>query len=187
LELSELDTIAARLLQEQKELDDLTHDIKQLEADLREYPRRAEGEKKFYALIGLDWDEPKLKEKLKELSERREVLSKTISEENAKIFEALSEKNLIVPLDPKPAIDGGNTSFKYRANISYSNAVQELANILGLTVPLRVDDVVIEHDKITVSEVDPHYAMDKVVTAFDKISKTVALKLDRPGGWNSRL
>ena len=102
---------------------------------------------------------------------------KIVADVNAKIVSALSEKNLIVPLDPKPMISGGNISFKYRSNVTYPKAVQELANVLGLSVPLKVDDVTIGSDKISVVESDPLYAMGKVVTAFDKISKTVALKL----------
>jgi len=51
-----------------------------------------------------------------------------------------------------------------------------------LSVPLKVDDVIIGSDKISVVETDPLYAMGKVVTAFDKISKTVALKLSSKRG-----
>jgi len=177
LELSELEVIASQLLEQQKAFSSLQEDINRLELDLRELPRKSAGEKKFYALIGMDWDEPKIAEKLKQITEKRDALSKIIAEENTKIVAALSEKQLIVPLDPKPMISGASISFKYRANSTYAKAVQELANILGLTVPLKVDDVTIGSDKISVAESDPLYAMGKIVTAFDKISKTVALKL----------
>ena len=109
----------------------------------------------------MDWDEPKIAEKLKQLSEKRDVISKIIAEVNAKIVAALSEKELIVPLDPKPMISGENIIFKYRANATYPKAVQELANVLGLSVPLKVDDVTIGSDKISVVETDPLYAMGK--------------------------
>jgi hypothetical protein len=177
LELSELEVIAAQLIEQQKELGSLQEDISRLELDLRELPRKSADEKKFYALIGMDWDEPKIAEKLKQLSEKRDIISKIVAEENAKIVAALSEKELIVPLDPSPSIGGGSMSFRYRANASYTKAVQELANVLGLNVPLKVDDVTIEGDKISVVESDPLYAMNKIVAAFDKISKTVGLKL----------
>ena len=177
MDLSELEQIATRLSEQQKELDTLKEDISGLEADLREQPRKSEGEKKFYALIGMEWNEPKVEDKLRELSEKRDAISKSISEENAKIVSALSEKNLMLPLDPKPEIRGGGASFRFRDNSTYSMAIQELANVLGLSVPLKVDDVVIESDKITVAETDPHIAMEKIVGAFDKISKTVSLKL----------
>ena len=55
--------------------------------------------------------------------------------------------------------------------------LQEVANVLGLRGPLKVDDVTIGSDKLLVVETDPLYTMEKVVTAFDDISKTVALKL----------
>jgi hypothetical protein len=177
LELSELEILAGQLLEQQKDLSSLQEEISRLELDLRELPRKSAGEKKFYALIGMDWDEPKIAEKLKQLSEKRNAINKIVAEVNAKIVAALSEKNLIVPLDPKPIVTGEIITFKYRANATYVKAVQELAHVLGLTVPLKVDDVIIEGDKISVMEADQLYAMGKIVTAFDKISKTVALKL----------
>lgn len=177
MELSELEILAGQLLEQQRELDLLQEEINRLELDLRELPRKSAGEKKFYALIGMDWDEPKIAEKLKQSTERRNAVTKTISEVNAKIVAALSEKRFIVPLDPKPLVSGEVITFKYRANATYTKAIQELAHILGLTVPLKVDDVTIEGDKISVIESEQHYAMEKVVSAFDKISKTVALKL----------
>ena len=177
MELSELEILAGQLLEQQKDLGSLQEEISRLELDLRELPRKSAGEKKFYALIGMDWDEPKIAEKLKQLSEKRDAINKVVAEVNGKVVAALSEKNLIVPLDPKPISTGEVITFKYRANATYAKAVQELGHILGLAVPLKVDDVVIEGDKISVAESDQLYAMGKIVAAFDKISKTVALKL----------
>ncbi|MDG6923659.1 MAG: hypothetical protein JRN67_10260 [Nitrososphaerota archaeon] len=177
MEFSELEILASQLLEQQKELDLLQEDISQLEQDLRELPRKSAGEKKFYALIGMDWDEPKIAEKLKQASEKKTIITKMMSEANSKIVASLSEKNFVIPLDPKPFVSGQVITFKYRGSATYANAVQELAHILGLAVPLKVDDVTIENDKISVIESEQHYAMEKVVSAFDKISKTVALKL----------
>lgn len=184
MELSELEVIASNLLEQQKELDNLDSDIERAKIDLRELPRKSAGEKKFYALIGMEWEEPKIEEKLKQLSEKKEALQKVITEENEKIVAALTEKQLVVPLDLNAAIRGGRSYYKYRGNASYSKAIQELAHILGLEVPLKIDDVLIEYDKITVDETEPQYAMVKVVEAFDKISSTVALKLkERSTSW----
>lgn len=172
-----MEILAGQLLEQQRDLAGLQEEIGRLELDLRELPRKSAGEKKFYALIGMDWDEPKIAEKLKQLSDNRSAINKVVTEVNAKIVAALSEKNLIVPLDPKPVSTGEVTVFKYRANATYTKAVQELAHVLGLMVPLRVDDVIIEGDRISVAESDQLYAMEKIVTAFDKIGKTVSLKL----------
>ncbi len=155
----------------------LQEEISRLEIDLRELPRKSEKEKKFYALIGMDWDEPKIEERLKQLSERRDALSRSLEKDHAEIVAALSQRQLIVPLDPRPLVQSANTSFRYRSNATYPNAVQELASILGLSVPLKVDDVTIGYEKISVDESDSLYAQEKIVNAFEKISKTVALKL----------
>lgn len=184
MELSELEVIASNLLEQQKELDNLDSEIERAKIDLREFPRKSAGEKKFYALIGMEWEEPKIEERLKYLTEKKEALQKVITEVNDKIVAALSEKKLVVPLDLNAAVSGGRSHYKYRGNTSYPKAIQELGHILGLEIPLKIDDVLIEYDKITVDETEPQYAMMKVVEAFDKISSTVALKLkERSTSW----
>jgi hypothetical protein len=177
LELSELEVISAQLLEHQKEREQLQEEIGRLEISLRELPRKSQKEKKFYALIGMDWDEPKIEERLKQLSQRRDELSKILETDHAKIVSALSKRQLIVPLDPRPLVQKSITDFRYRSNATYPNAVKELASILGLSVPLKVDDVTIGFEKISVEEPDALYAQEKIVNAFEKISKTVALKL----------
>ena len=184
MELSELEVIASNLLEQQKELDNLDGEIERAKIDLREFPRKSAGEKKFYALIGKEWEEPKIEERLKQLSEKKETLQKVINEENDKIVGALAEKKLVVPLDPDAAVSGVRTYYKYRGGASYPKAIKELGHILGLEIPLRIDDVLIEYDKITVEETEAMYAMMKIVEAFDKISSTVALKLkERSVSW----
>jgi hypothetical protein len=177
LELSELETISARLLESEKEMYQLQEEIGRLQISLRELPRKSEKEKKFYALIGMDWDEPKIEEELKQLSKRRDEVAKILEADHSKIVSALSQKQLVVPLDPRPLAQNSVTNFRYRSNATFPNAVKELANILGLSVPLKVDDVTIGFEKISVDEPDALYAQEKIVNAFEKISKTVALKL----------
>lgn len=184
LELSELEVIASNLLEQHKEFEYLGNEIERTKNDLREFPRKSAGEKKFYALIGMEWEEPKIEDKLKQLIEKKDAVGKVIGEENEKIVVALTEKKLIVPLDPNPTINEGRSFYRYRANSSYPKAIQELGHILGLEVPLKVDDVVIDYDKIIVAENEANYAMMKIVDAFEKISNTVALKLkEKPTSW----
>jgi len=52
-----------------------------------------------------------------------------------------------------------------------------LASLLGMSVPLQIDEVEISPDQIRSPESDPYLAKEEVVNAFDKIRKTVALKL----------
>ena len=184
MELSELEAVASNLLEQQKELDNLDSEIERAKIDLRELPRKSAGEKKFYALIGMEWEEPKIEERLKQLSEKKETLQKAINDQNDKIVAALTEKKLVVPLDLNATVSGGKSCYKYRAGASYPKAIKELGHILGLEIPLKIDDVLIEYDKITVDETEAMYAMMKIVEAFDKISSTVALKLkERSVSW----
>ena len=178
MDLSELEVIAAQLLEEQKRHRQLMAELTRIRNELREKPRRDEKDKKFHTLIGVHWEQPReLEEKAKALTLEDEQLMKSTRGATEKIVEAFSSGALTVPLDPNQVKVGGNSHFRYRSNATFPKSVQALSELLGLPIPLTVDDVVIEPERIQVAESDPYYAKEKIVEAFDKIRKTVALKL----------
>jgi hypothetical protein len=178
LDLSELEVIAAQLLEEQKRHRQLRDELTRIRNELREKPRRDEKDKKFHTLIGVHWEQPReLEEKAKALTLEDEQLMKSTKGATDKIVDAFSSGALTVPLDLDAVKVGDRFHFRYRSNATFPNSVQALSELLGLPLPLTVDDVVVEADQIQVAEADPYYAKEKIVEAFDKIRKTVALKL----------
>lgn len=182
MDLSELEAISGELLENQKRLKQIESELGTLRAELREKPRRSEKDRKFYSLIGLQWDEPReLEEKTRALEEERGRLTASVKEARSKIVTGFTSARLTVPLDPNPSLEGGRVTFQYRANATYPKAVEGLSNMLGLPMPLRVDNVTIGEEHILVEEPDPYFAKEKVVEAFDKVRKTLALKLSPTG------
>lgn len=184
MNLSELEVVAGRILDEKKRLKNAQGELERVERDLREEPRRSEKDKRFYALIGLDWEEPaQIREKGNDLKRVLEAARESIKASYETILKGLSDGGLVVPLDPNFANEGQRYIFKYRMNAVYVNSVQELSDLLGLPVPLTIDNVVIMPDRVEVREDDSYFAKERIVEAFEKITKAVALKLSpRPSG-----
>ncbi len=161
-----------------RKLKNIEGELSQVQRDLKEQPRRSEKDKRFYSLIGLDWEEPsKQIEREKKLLMQKEEASSVVDGARETILKGLLSQELVVPLDPNPEVEDHNFTFKFRYDASYPDTVEEISELLGLPAPLHIDNVVIGPDKIEVTEVDAYYAKVKIVEAFDKIRKTVTMKL----------
>jgi hypothetical protein len=58
MDLTELEVAAGRLLEEQKRLRAIEAELAVLKQELKELPRREVKDKGFYALIGLNYEDP---------------------------------------------------------------------------------------------------------------------------------
>ncbi|TLX96091.1 MAG: hypothetical protein E6K89_04660 [Thaumarchaeota archaeon] len=178
MNLAELEVIASELIEQEKMLDQIDFELEFVEGEFKQQPKRAGREKKFYSLIGIEWkDSEELSQRRAALREDKEKVQRIVNEARDKLVKGFSSGELVVPLDPDPVRNGEGNLFRYRANASYPKAVQELASLLGMSVPLQIDEVEISPDQIRSPESDPYLAKEEVVNAFDKIRKTVALKL----------
>jgi len=184
MDLPQLEVTAGRLLEEKKRLQNIDTELDRLELELKELPRRSEKDKQFYALIGLDWEEPKIKTRKEELEKEKGDLSKVIREAYDTVLKGFASESLVVPLEPNYTKSGSRHTFTYRAHATFPNAVEELTELLGIPVPLKIDDVTISVDKIEVDEADPYFAKMKVVEAFDKVRKAISLKLMPRGSYS---
>jgi hypothetical protein len=179
MNLSEVEVAAGEFIEQKKRLRNLERELSQVQLELKEQPRRTQKDKRFYTLIGMDYEEPsQSKQKEDQLLKERAEASAAIKQAQDAILKGFSSSELVVPLDPTPAVAGRLFTFHYRFSASYPRTLEALSDILGLPTPLRLDEVVIWPDKIEVKEVDEFYAKQKLVEAFDKIRKTVAMKLE---------
>ncbi len=177
MHFSEFEAVAAQLLEQEKRLKRVEGELETLRMELREQPKRSEKDKKFYALIGLNWEEPsKTLERSDALRKDREETLRAIRQAKESIAKGLAVP-LVVPLDPNPTKEGEYYKFTYRLNESFPHSVEGLADMLGLPVPLVVDKVIIDVDRVLVAENDPYFAKLALVEAFENARKAVYLKL----------
>jgi hypothetical protein len=177
MDLTELEVAAGRLLEEQKRLRAMDAELATLKQELSEQPRREVKDKSFFALIGLDYEDPGHAKREGDLKKERALVLKNIAEVEKKVLDGLTSGHLVVPLDPNPIVDGQNYTFRFRAMATFPKTVEELSDLLGIPVPIRIGPVAISADRITVTEVDIFFAKEKIVTAFDNIRKSVSNKL----------
>ena len=178
MNLSEVEVVAGQLIEQKKRLGNLEAELARTQLELKEQPRRSEKDRSFYSLIGLDYEEPShVKQSEGQLLKEKNEAAEAVRQAKEALLKGFSSSELVIPLDPTPVAEGKRFTFQYRFSASYPKTVEALSDILGLPAPLRVDGVVIGSDKIVVEEVDEYFAKQKVVEAFAKIRKTVALKL----------
>ena len=177
MDLSELEVISGRLLEEQKRLRTMDSELEVLKKELREMPRREQKDKSFYALIGLNYEDPGHSNREAELKKERETVIANVHEAEDKIMNGLASKGLIVPLDPTPATVGDVHTFRFRSQATFPKTMEELNDLLGLSTPIKIGPVSIYADKIVVVEADQYFAKIKIVEAFENIRKAVSLRL----------
>jgi hypothetical protein len=178
MHLSEFELLSSQLVEQRKRLRNLEEEIRRTELELKEQPRRSEKDRRFYALIGLDWSEPsQLKERVEELRRKRDEALRAAKEAEQRMLAGLSSGRFVVPLEPKPVKEGDLLCFYYRSGATYPRSIEGLAELLGVGQPIRLDDVTIAADRVSVREADPYFAKQKIVEAFEKIRKTALLKL----------
>jgi histidinol phosphatase-like PHP family hydrolase len=177
MDLSELEATSGRLLEDQKRLRSIESELEMLKREIREMPRREQKDKSFYALIGLNYEDPGHSDREQTLKKERETVLASIHESEDKIMKGLSSQGLVVPLDPTPIVVGNTFTFKYRAQATFPKTLEELNELLGLSTPIQIGPVMIYPDKIVAVEADQYFAKQKIVEAFENIRKAVNLRL----------
>jgi len=178
MNLTELEVIASGLIEQEKRLDQIINELEFVEGEFKQQPKRTARDKKFYSLIGLEWqDTGELNQRRVDLRQDKQKVQQLVNDAKEKLVKEFSSGELVVPLDPNPIRDGPNYIFWYRSKATYPKSVQVLGGFLGMAVPLIVDEVEISVDHVRTLEDDPYLAKEQVVNAFDKVRKTVALKL----------
>lgn len=99
VQLDQLEQLAARLIEVEKLAEDCRVKLSEAEAELEEYRRRSELERRFSELSGLPYVDkaPELEEKVKSLKTQLENLSSERVKIRSEILQGLS--NVIVPVD----------------------------------------------------------------------------------------
>ena len=177
MNLTELEGLAGKLLEEQKRLHEIGSEMVVLSQEIKQDPKRNEKDQAFYALIGMDWSDPGHEDMAQTLRKEEGALEASIREVEAKLYEGISSQPLIVPLDPVPQQGNGSFTFKFRHWATFPKTVEGLSMTLGIPAPLRIGEVTVHPDRVVVAESDEYFAKKKVVEAFEDIRKAVKRRL----------
>ncbi|MGI0059684.1 MAG: hypothetical protein ACREBJ_07930, partial [Nitrosotalea sp.] len=135
-------------------------------------------ESTFAKMIGQDYydasvDLEKAKEKL---IAQKEDLSTKIKEDIALFITEFTSHELVIPLEPNPKIAEGNTIFHYKNNAVFNNILTILSELLGLSPPILVKDVMFSASEITIKVTDEYEAKQKFLSSMNEVQKTLSIK-----------
>jgi len=181
MDFSDLESFALMIEDCEEKLRQVEAELAWAREELKQKPKRDEREARFAKLAGYQWkDESDLIRRTKVLEEKKKTLTNEIMVGYQSLMEGFSSKDLTVPLESKSNNESGRLFFSYRNGLTYPRTVRVLSKVLGLSLPIVLDPVIISEHGVKVAEEDNYIAKEKVVEAFEGLQKTLALKLKQP-------
>lgn len=173
-----LENLAIQIKENRSKLYDVEDSLSDVNIKLREIPLKRTTESTFAKMIGVNYDD-----KLSELEKAKAHLEKiktdlksTISKDTETFISEVSSPNLIIPLDEHSKIIDGNTVYKYRNGAKFNNVFDILCEILGLSSPLVVKDVMLSPTEIVIAVKDEFEAKQKFINSFHEVQNTLLIK-----------
>jgi len=173
-----LETLAIKIQENRKKLEALDKRLSDLNLRLHEIPIHRSTESSFAKLIGSTYEDKysELEKAKNELETQKNELEK-LTEGNIESFiSTITSQDFVIPLDPKFIINEGKTFYKYKNDEKFENAFKILAELLGLSIPLVIKDVMLTPTEIVISERDEFDAKQKFVNIFSEVQNTLLIK-----------
>jgi hypothetical protein len=129
-------------------------------------------------MIGVQYeDQMEQLEKMKlNLESQKDLLATSIKNDTNTFIAEISSPELIIPLDPKPVFRDGNVLFHYRDSAKFQNLFEFLGELLGLSIPIVVKDVLLSSSEIIVKVSNEYDAKQKFISGINEIQKTLTIK-----------
>ena len=173
-----LENIAIKIKENRSKLHDIEDSLSDVNVQLHEIPLKRATESTFAKMIGVGYDD-----KLSELEKTKEQLEKakndlksSISKDIATFISDVSSPNLIIPLDNNPKIIDGKIVYKYRNDSQFKNVFDILCEMLGMSFPLVVKDVMLSPTEIVIAVKDEFEAKQKFINSLHEIQNTLLIK-----------
>lgn len=173
-----LEQLAIQIKENRSKLYDVEDSLSNVSIQLREIPLKRSTESTFAKMIGIGYDDKLVElEKTKEqLTKTKDDLKSTISKDIETFISDISSPNLIIPLEGSPNIVNGKTVYKYRNGAQFKNVFDILCEILGLSSPLVVKDVMLSPTEIVIAVKDEFEAKQKFINSFHEVQNTLLIK-----------
>ena len=173
-----LEQLAAQIKANRKQLTDVEDELATINFRIHEIPLKISTESNFAKMIGEQYnDATKDLESAKEkLTGEKETLSTKINEDISTFIAEFTSQELVIPLEPNPKIADGNTLFKYKGGSTFRNIFDILSEVLGLSSPILVKDVMFSPTEILIKVTDEYEAKQKFLSSINEVQKTLSIK-----------
>lgn len=173
-----LEQVATRIRENRTQLKDVEDELATVNFRIHEIPLKSPTESTFAKMIGQDYhDATEDLEKAKEkLTSQKEDLTGKIKEDISTFITEFTSHDLVIPLEPNPKITDGNTVFHYKNNAVFNNILAILSELLGLSPPILVKDVMFSASEIVIKVKDEYEAKQKFLSSLNEVQKTLSIK-----------
>lgn len=173
-----LENLAIKIQENRKKLDALDKRLSDLNLRLHEIPIHRSTESSFAKLIGSSYDDKfsELEKAKTELETQKNEIEKLTEEQLENFISTITSKDIVIPLDPKFVITEGKTVYRYKNDEKFENAFKILGELLGLSIPLVIKDVMLTPTEVVISEKDEFDAKQKFVSIFSEVQNTLLIK-----------
>ena len=107
---------------------------------------------------------------------QRDALADTINNDMDTFITEITSSDLIIPIEPVPKMNDGNTIYTYRNGAKFSNIFEILSELLGLSAPLVIKDVMLSASEVVIKVSDEFEAKKKFINSINEVQKTLSIK-----------
>lgn len=177
-DFTNLEELARQIKTNRNYLAQIEEELKIVNMRLHELPLKRPTESTFAKMIGTPYDDQQanLEKTKSNLEAKRDELSASVKADTAKFINDMTSPDLVIPLDPKPTFKDGRVLFQYRNATKFHNLFEFLSELLGLSAPLVVKDVMLSSSEIVVKVTNEYEAKQKFINSMSEIQKTLTIK-----------
>jgi hypothetical protein len=173
-----LEQVALQIKRNRQQLTDVDDELATINFRIHEIPLKISTESTFAKMIGEQYvDSTQELESAKEkLVKEKETLTAKINDDISTFISDFTSPDLVIPLEPNPMIADGSTFFKYRSSNTFKNIFDILSELLGLSSPILVKDVMFSPTEIVIKVTDEYEAKQKFLSSINEVQKTLSIK-----------
>ncbi len=173
-----LENIAIQIKENRLKLHEIEDSLSSVNVQLHEIPLKRTTESTFAKMIGVGYDDKmsELERAKAQLEITKTDLKSSIAKDIATFISGFSSPDLIIPLENVPQIIDGKTVYKYRDNSKFKNLFEILCEMLGLSSPLVIKDVMLSPTEIIIAVKDEFEAKQKFINSLHEIQNTLLIK-----------
>ena len=173
-----LESLAVKIHENRRILNGIGASLSDVNARLHEIPLQRSTESTFAKMIGSSYDDKltELENAKKELENKLKNIEQLIEKQVETFLLEITSESIVIPLEPKPMLKNGKTVYKYRDDKKFENVFVILSELLGLSFPIVVKDVMLSPTEVVIAEKDEFDAKQKFISRFSEIQNTLLIK-----------
>jgi hypothetical protein len=173
-----LEQLATQIKRNRQQLNDVEDELATVNFRIHEIPLKITTESTFAKMIGEQYNDAttELEKARQKLIEDKESLTTKVNEDISTFITEFTSTELVIPLDPNPKVAEGNTVFKYKNGATFNSVFDILGELLGLSTPILVKDVMFSALEIVIKVTDEYEAKQKFLSSINEVQKTLSIK-----------